>query len=44
MLYFSFFLKWKHQDNSSSMDGFMQINTLKKKFPVPPWNFKVVPS
>lgn len=45
MLYFSlFFMRWKHQNNSSFIYGFMQIDTLEKKFSVPPWNFKAVPS
>lgn len=44
VFFFFFFLKWRHQNNSSLMDGFMQIDTFKKKFSVPPWNFKVVPS
>lgn len=33
-----FFHKWRHQNNSSFIYGFMQIDILKKKFSVPPWN------
>lgn len=44
LFFFFFFLKWRHQNDSSLMDGFMQIDSFKNKFSVPLWNFKVVPS
>lgn len=41
---FFFFLKWRHQNHFIFMDGLMQIDILEKKFSVPPWDFKVLPS
>lgn len=46
MPYFSFFQSGGKEtgNNFSFIDHFMQIDVLKKKFLVPPWNFKAVPS
>jgi len=46
MPYFSFYQSGGKEtgNNFSFIDDFMQIGGLKKKFSVPPWNFKAVPS
>lgn len=46
MPYFSFYQSGGKEtgNNFSFIDDFMQIGGLKKKFSVPPRNFKAVPS